>query len=115
MQGRFEGLTESQIALIEPLFPSPLTVPGISGSPFRKVLNTVLWVLINGAECCSVPVGEQRSPRSADHDRPGKWEEDGTWAEILSCLCGIAGLSDMIRMGSCIGRRFIRSRKRRRR
>jgi len=96
MQGRFEGLTESQIALIEPLLPSPLTGPGRPEAPFRKVLNTILWVLINGAEWCSVPVGKQWSPRSAAHDRLGKWEEDGTWAEILSCLCGIAGISDMI-------------------
>ena len=90
MQGRFEGLTEAQIGLIEPLLPQPRKGPGRPEASFRKVLNTILWVPINGAKWCSVPEGEQWSPKSTAHDRLGKWQEDGTWAKILSGLLGIA-------------------------
>lgn len=96
MQGRFEGLSETQYRLIEPLFPPPRTGPGRPEAPVLKVPNTILWVLINGAEWCSVPGGEQRAPKSAAHDRPGKRQEDGTWASIYARLCGIAELSDLI-------------------
>jgi len=96
MQGRFEGLSESQFGLTEPLLPPPRTGPGRPETPALKVLNTILWVLINGAKWCSVPVGEQRSPKSTAHDRPGKWKEDGTWVEIFSRLCGIAEPASLI-------------------
>lgn len=96
MQGRFEGLSETQFGLIEPLLPPPRTGPGRPETPALKVLNTILWVLINGAKWCSVPVGEQWSPKSTAHDRLGKWREDGTWGEIFSRLCGIAELSVLI-------------------
>jgi transposase len=96
MQGRFEGLSETQSGLIEPLLPPPRTGPGRPETPALKVLNTILRVLINGAEWCSVPAGEQWSPKSTAHDRPGKWREDGTWCEIFSRLCGIAELSALI-------------------
>jgi len=96
MQGRFDGLSETQSGLIEPLLPVPRTGPGRPEAPALKVLNTVLWILINGAKWCSVPKGEQWSPKSAAHDRLGKWLEDGTWAKIFSRLCGIAGLSGLI-------------------
>jgi hypothetical protein len=59
-------------------------------------LNTVLRVLINGAKWCSVPVGEQWSPKSTAHDRFGKWKEDGTWAGIFFRLCGIAEPASLI-------------------
>ena len=96
MQGRFEGLTEVQLGLIEPLIPPSRKGPGRPEAPFPKVLNTILWVLINGAKWCSVPKGQQWSPKSTAHDRLGRWQEDGTWAEIRSRLCGIAELSGLI-------------------
>lgn len=96
MQGRFEGLTDARIGLIEPLLPPPRKGPGRPEASFRKVLNTILWVLINGAKRCSVPEGEQWSPKSAAHDRLGKRQEDGTWAKILSRLLGTAENEGMI-------------------
>ncbi len=96
MQGRFEGLTETRFGIIEPLLPRPRPGAGRPEAPALKVLNTILWVLINGAWRCSVPKGEQQSPKSAAHDRLGKWQEEGVWAEIPAVLCGIAEFSSLI-------------------
>ncbi len=96
MQGRFEGLTETQFGIIEPLLPRLRLGAGRPKAPDLKVLNTILWVLINGAKQCSVPKGEQWSPKSTAHDRLGKWQEEGVWAEILAVLCGIAEFSSLI-------------------
>ena len=96
MQGRFEGLTEAQFSLVEPLLPPLRKGPGCPEAPALKVLNTILWVLINGAKWCSVPKGEQWSPKSTAHDRLGKWEKSGTWAKIFAHLCGVAELSSLI-------------------
>jgi len=96
MQGRFEGLTEAQFSLIKPLLPPPRKGPGCPEAPAVKVLNAILWVLINGAKWCSVPKGRQQAPKSTAHDRLGKWQEDGTWAEIYARLCGMAELSGLI-------------------
>jgi len=95
MQGRFEGLSEAQFSLIEPLLP-PVNQFGRPETPDLKVLNTILWVLINGAKWCPVPTGEQWSAKSTAHDRIGKWQEDGTWAKLFARLCGIAELSGLI-------------------
>lgn len=90
MQGRSEGLTEARIGLTKPLLPPPRKGRRPEAL-FRKVLNAVLRVLANGAKRCSVPEGEQRSPKSAAHGRLGIRQEDGTRAKILSRLPGIAG------------------------
>lgn len=96
MQGRFEGLTEAQFSLIKPLLPPSRKGPGCPEAPALKVLNTILWIQINGAKWCSVPRGEQWSPKSTAHDRLGRWQEDGTWAEVCACLCGFAERSGLI-------------------
>jgi transposase len=96
MQGRFEGLTEAQFSLIEPLLPPSRKGPGCPEASALKVLNTILWVEINGAKWCSVPKGEQWAPKSTAHDRLGRWQEDGTWTNIFARLCGTAELSGLI-------------------
>jgi transposase len=100
MQGRFEGLNAAQFGLIEPILPPPRTGRGRPEAPALRVLNTIIWVLVNGAKWCSVPEGEQWSPKSTAHDRLGKWQEDGTWAKVLAVLLGMAenaGLIDWLR------------------
>jgi len=96
MQGRFEGLTKEQFSLIEPSLPKPRKGRGCPEVPAYQVINTILWVLINGAKWSSVPEGEQWCPKSTAHDRLGKWEKDGTWAKILARLCGIAEFLGLI-------------------
>jgi len=96
MQGRFTGLTETQFGIIELSPPRPRLGAGRPEAPALKVLNTILWVLINGAKWCSVPKGEQWSPKSTAHDRLGKWQEEGVWTDMPAVLCGIAEFSSLI-------------------
>ena len=61
MPGRFEGLTDAQWELLKPLFPPEPDKRG-KGMPhgdWRKVLNTIIWVLVTGCRWCDVPRGEK--------------------------------------------------------
>jgi hypothetical protein len=59
-------------------------------------LNSIIWVLINGAKWDSIPKGKSWSPKSTAHDRLGKWQVDGTWARILSVILGMAEIAGLI-------------------
>lgn len=102
MAGKFNGLTDSQWAVIEPLLPKQPEKPG-KGRPhayFRNILNTILWVLITGARWIDVPRGKGFGTRSTSHRWLGIWETDGTWANIKAHLMGQAqklGLIDWTR------------------
>lgn len=96
MLGRFDGLTEAQFELIERLLPPARTGRGRPRASSLKVLNTLIWLLVNGAKWCSVPKGEQWSPKSTAHDRIGEWEADGTWAKVLAHLLGLAEIAGLI-------------------
>jgi transposase len=86
MQG-FQGLNRKQWALIKPLFPKP---PGNKFgrkdlSP-KKVMNTILWVLITGARWIDVPLGPRWAARSTAHERLGYWQKTGLLEKVLSLL-----------------------------
>ena len=49
MQKRFEGLNQYQFKIFEPFLPSQRTERGRPYAKFIKVLNTIIWVLVNGA------------------------------------------------------------------
>ena len=48
MAGRFEGLTDAQWQLLEPLLPKDPEQRGRGSphAPWRQVCNTILWILI---------------------------------------------------------------------
>lgn len=50
-KGRFEGLTDAQWLMIEPLLPADPKKRGKGHphTPWRLVCNTILWVLITGS------------------------------------------------------------------
>ena len=69
MAGRFEGLSDEQWQMLEPLFPEQPKVRG-RGQPAknrRLVLNSILWILITGSRWCDLPEGEQFAKRSTAH------------------------------------------------
>lgn len=99
---RFEGLTDEQWRFFEPQFTRAyepgIRGPGMPPTNFRTVLNTILWVLFNGAKWNSVPIGPQWAPRSTSHRWLGIWTTDGTWERLGKLILGVAdnlGLVDL--------------------
>jgi transposase len=85
--GRFEGLTDQEWAVIEPLIPYMwgISLKGYHEHP-RKILNTILWVLLTGARWCDVPMGEQWASRATAHRHLGLWKEKGLLQLVLKGL-----------------------------
>ena len=92
---RFEGLSDSHWELLKELFPHKKQRGYPRANP-RKVLNTILWVLITGARWCDVPVGSQWAPRSTAHGWLGIWQENGTLDSVLFHLQELADMEGLI-------------------
>jgi transposase len=60
MQGRFDGLTDTQWQMIEPFLPKEPAQRGkrYPHAPWRRVCDMILWVLITGSRWCDIPKGE---------------------------------------------------------
>lgn len=98
MPGKFEGLTNAQWDILEPLLP-PDPVKRKKGkphTPWRKICNTIFWVLITGSRWADVPSGEQWGSRSASHRWLGVWQTDGTLDRIMDSIREIAFLEGLI-------------------
>jgi transposase len=96
--GSFTELKDTQWKILEPLMPPPPPVwkCGRKCTHWRKVLNTIFWVLTTGARWRDVPKGPQWSSRSSAHRYLGEWQEDGTWQRVLSYLEELADMCGMI-------------------
>lgn len=104
MSKRFEGLSDPQWELIQPSLPtfyfSENRGPGRPPTYFRRILNTILWILKGGGKWKDVPTGDQWAPRSTSHRWLGIWTKDGTWRRMTAQILGIAynlGLIDLKR------------------
>ena len=53
-------------------------------TPFRYVLNTLLYILITGCRWCDLPHGKQWASKSSAHRWLKRWQEDGTLALLQS-------------------------------
>jgi transposase len=96
MAGRFEGVTEDQWKVLNLLIPEE---PYIFGRPHpdrRKLLNTILYVLITGCRWCDVPIGPQWGKRSTAHKYLGIWEANGVLRRLKQSLLEIAELESLI-------------------
>jgi transposase len=69
MAGKFEGLSDLEWNLFADIFPPEPTKRGrgMPPTPFRKVVNTSLYVLITGCRWCDLPNGAEWASRSAAH------------------------------------------------
>ncbi len=84
---RFQGLNREQWALIKPLFPKPPSNKfGRKDLSPKKVINTILWVLITGARWIDVPVGPRWAARSTAHEWLGHWQRTGLLEKVLNLL-----------------------------
>jgi transposase len=98
MAGRFEGLSDLEWRLFVDIFPPapPKRGRGMPHVPFRKILNTLLYVLITGCRWCDVPCGTQWASKSATHRWLQRWQADGTLAGMQARILGIAEERGMI-------------------
>ena len=65
-------------------------------TPFRKIWNTLLSVLITGCRWCDVPRGPQWASKSATQRGLQRWQVDGTLAAMQVRMRGIAEEQGMI-------------------
>lgn len=96
MSGKFEGLTHTQWMILMPLLPE---LPYKFGRPRpdrRKLLNTILYVLISGCRWCDVPIGPQWAKRSTAHEYLGKWQQEGVMHRLKR------GMLEVTELGHCI-------------
>ena len=94
---RFNGLIDNQQRLIEGFFPEPAKrEKGKPHTPWRTVVNTILWILTTGSRWCDVPVGAQWASRSASHRWLGYWKETGRLRQLLEGLQEMAHIAKMI-------------------
>lgn len=96
--GRFEGMSDAQWAVLQPLLPSEPEKRG-KGMPhadWRQVVNTILYVLITGCRWCDVPQGPQWAPRSTAHRWLGCWQREGVWQRVLNGILATAELAGRI-------------------
>lgn len=98
MAGRFEGLSDLEWKLFEDLFPQKLEKRGrgMPHTPFRYVLNSLLYILITGCRWCDLPQGKIWASKSSAHRWLKRWQEDGTLQSLQSRILGIAENRGMI-------------------
>jgi len=98
MAGTFEGLSDLEWQLFADLFPPEPTKRGrgMPAPPFRKVVNTLLYVLITGCRWCDLPRGPQWAPKSAARRWLQRWQADGTLAAMQARILGIAEEHGMV-------------------
>lgn len=83
----FQGLNRPQWALIKHLFPKPPRNKfGRKDLSPKKVMNTILWILITGARWIDAPSGARWAPRSTAHEWLGKWQQEGVLERVLNLL-----------------------------
>ena len=86
---RFEGLTDREWEMVEPLLPPyPWSATNFGKRPMnpRFILNTLIWILTSGARWCDVPRGTQWASKSCAHKHLGIWKETGVLAQVLYLL-----------------------------
>jgi transposase len=96
MPGAFTGVTDSQWEVLSQVV-RPIPYKFGRGRPdVKKLLNTILYVLITGCRWCDVPVGSQWGKRSTAHKYLGIWSEEGTLDKLRRTLLELAELSSLI-------------------
>jgi transposase len=90
----FRILSDTEWVFIKNILPEHLFKPqrGYPRADYRKVFNTIFYVLENGSKWADAPVGDDYAPRSTAHGWLKRWNEDGTWAIIQDSILGAVSL-----------------------
>ncbi len=98
MAGRFEGLSDLEWQLFVDVLPATPARHGrgMPHTPFRTVVNALLYMLITGCRWCDLPHGPQGASKSAAHRWWQRWQADGTLATMQARILGLAEERGMI-------------------
>jgi transposase len=104
----FNGLTDIQWQMLEPLLPPEpeRKRAGRAHNQWRHVLNSILWIKFSGARWCDLPRYPNFASRTAAHRWMLKWQHNGTLIKIfaglrnISRLCGLVDWQKMAVDGS---------------
>jgi transposase len=84
---KFEPLTDALWERLSPLFPTPVKRGrGKPHSPWRAVVNSVLFVLLSKAKWGSWPKTEEFSSKSAAHRWFLEWDRNGLLTQVLAIV-----------------------------
>ena len=96
--GRIEGLSDLEGRLFIDMMPPEPTMRG-RGMPhtaFRKIVNTLWYLLIPGCRWCDTPRRPLGASKSAAHRWLQRWQADGTLAAMQARVLGLAEEHGMI-------------------
>lgn len=97
MAGRFEGLSDLEWKLFEDIFPAQKKRnKGMPHSPFRNVLNSLIYILMTGCRWCDIPRGKIWASKSSTHRWLKRWQEDGTFEYLQARILAIADEKGLI-------------------
>jgi len=98
MAGRFEGVSDEQWDAMKAYFPQRSENPGRGHPPTapRRVVNSILYILITGSRWCDLPPQPQFAPRSTSHRWHVRWLKDATWSRFEQGMLSMAQLAQMI-------------------
>lgn len=88
----FSGLTNEKWSRIEALmnWQPQCKERGTKRLDFRKIWNSILFVLTTGCRWKDIPKNEMFVPRSSAHRWLKRWEEEGVLNRVLTGLIAIA-------------------------
>lgn len=94
----YQTLTDLQWQVLEPLFPKPeKRGRGKPHTPWRKVLNAILYVLCTKTKWEALPKTEEFASKSASHRWFKIWKKNGFLNEILAKLQDLSMLANELK------------------
>lgn len=82
----FNGITDAKWSIIKSLSPRKKTRFGRPYANFRYVINSILYVLVEGGRWTSIPRGKTWAPKSTAYGWLKKMTADGTLERILAVV-----------------------------
>ena len=76
--------------VFESLSPSPKADGGRPRTAPRRVVNSLLYILLTGCRWCDLSKGPPWSSKSSAHRWLQRWYEDGTMEQLQSRILGMA-------------------------
>lgn len=96
-----QPLTDLQWQVLEPLFPNPVKRGrGKPHTAWRKVLNSILYVLCTKSKWEALPKDEAFASKSASHRWFKIWKKTGFLDQILSKLQELSMLASELKFPS---------------